>query len=62
MQHRPHIVVLLAVSADSNIADVTRGPARFGSKADQAYLEKQIAAGTLGAHGTTLTVTNSKLL
>ncbi len=70
VQHRPHTTVVLAMSADGKIADVTRAPARFGSKADQAHLEKQIAladavlfgAGTLGAYGTTLTVSDPKLL
>jgi 5-amino-6-(5-phosphoribosylamino)uracil reductase len=58
------------MSADGKIANVTRAPARFGSKADLAHLETQIAAadavlfgaGTLRAYGTTLTVSNPKLL
>ncbi|MBO3462478.1 RibD family protein [Aetokthonos hydrillicola Thurmond2011] len=70
MQHRPHTTVVLAMSADGKIANVTRAPARFGSKVDLAHLEKQIAAadavlfgaGTLRAYGTTLTVSNPKLL
>ncbi len=70
VQHRPHTTVILAVSADGKIADVTRSPARFGSKADREHLEKQIAfadavllgAGTLRAYGTTLTVSDPKLL
>ena len=70
VQHRPHTTVVLAMSADGKIADVTRAPARFGSKADQAHLEKQIAladavlfgAGTLRAYGTTLTLSDPKLL
>ncbi|MBW4669806.1 MAG: RibD family protein [Cyanomargarita calcarea GSE-NOS-MK-12-04C] len=69
-QHRPHTTVVLAMSADGKIADVTRSPAHFGSKADKAHLEKQIAAsdavlfgaGTLRAYGTTLTVSHPKLL
>jgi 5-amino-6-(5-phosphoribosylamino)uracil reductase len=69
-QHRPHTTVVLAMSVDGKIADVTRSPARFGSRADQAHLEKQIAAsdavlfgaGTLCAYGTTLTVSHPKLL
>ncbi|OUL36656.1 riboflavin deaminase [Nostoc sp. T09] len=70
MQHRPHTTVILAMSADGKIADFRRSPARFGSKADKAHLEKQIAAsdavlfgaGTLRAYGTTLTVSHPTLL
>ena len=54
---RPHTTVVLAMSADGKIADVKRSPARFGSAADKAHLEKQVAqvdavlfgAGTLRA-------------
>ncbi|MCC5615747.1 RibD family protein [Nostoc sp. CHAB 5836] len=70
LQHRPHTTVVLAMSADGKIADFRRSPARFGSRVDQAHLEKQIAAsdavlfgaGTLSAYGTTLTVTDPTLL
>ncbi|MBW4614680.1 MAG: RibD family protein [Desmonostoc vinosum HA7617-LM4] len=70
VQHRPHTTVVLAMSADGKIADFRRSPARFGSRADKAHLEKQIAtadavlfgAGTLCAYGTTLTVSHPKLL
>lgn len=70
VQHRPHTTVVLAMSADGKIADFRRAPARFGSKADKAHLEKQIAAsdavllgaGTLRAYGTTLTVSHPTLL
>ncbi|MCX7594175.1 MAG: RibD family protein [Fischerella sp.] len=70
VQNRPHTTVVLAMSADGKIADVTRSPARFGSKTDKAHLEKQIAAsdaalfgaGTLRAYGTTLTVSHPQLL
>ncbi|MFM2064501.1 MAG: hypothetical protein RLZZ507_4172 [Cyanobacteriota bacterium] len=70
VQHRPHTTVVLAMSADGKIADVVRSPARFGSGADKAHLEKQIAAsdavlfgaGTLRAYGTTLTVSHPILL
>ncbi|MEC4817773.1 MAG: RibD family protein [Scytonema sp. PMC 1069.18] len=70
VQHRPHTTVVLAMSVDGKIADVMRSPARFGSKTDKAHLEEQIAladavvfgAGTLRAYGTTLTVSNPKLL
>ncbi|MBE9051855.1 RibD family protein [Nostocales cyanobacterium LEGE 11386] len=70
MQPRPHTTVVLAMSADGKIADYRRSPARFGSGADKAHLEKQIAAsdavllgaGTLRAYGTTLTVSQPILL
>jgi 5-amino-6-(5-phosphoribosylamino)uracil reductase len=70
VQHHLHTVVILAMSADGKIADVTRGPARFGSRADQEHLERQIAtadavlfgAGTLRTYGTTLTISNPTLL
>ena len=69
-ESRPHTVIVLAMSADGKIADVTQAPARFGSKNDKAHLEKQIAtkdavlfgAGTLRAYGTTLTVSHPDLL
>ncbi|MBH8551810.1 RibD family protein [Nostocaceae cyanobacterium CENA357] len=69
-QHRPHTTVILAMSADGKIADFKRSPARFGSGADKAHLEKQIAtsdavllgAGTLRAYGTTLAVSQPVLL
>ncbi|MBW4678116.1 MAG: RibD family protein [Desmonostoc geniculatum HA4340-LM1] len=70
LQHRPHTTVVLAMSADGKIGDFRRSPARFGSRADKAHLEKQIAAsdavlfgaGTLTAYGSTLTVSDSTLL
>ncbi|MDP5337784.1 MAG: RibD family protein [Nodularia sp. (in: cyanobacteria)] len=70
MHNRPYTTVVLAMSADGKIADFKRSPARFGSEADKAHLEKQIAAsdavllgaGTLRAYGTTLTVSQSTLL
>ncbi|RCJ27334.1 riboflavin deaminase [Nostoc sp. ATCC 43529] len=70
LQHRPHTTVVLAMSVDGKIADCRREPARFGSRADKAHLEKQIAAsdavlfgaGTLGAYGTTLTISDPNLL
>jgi 5-amino-6-(5-phosphoribosylamino)uracil reductase len=66
----PHSTVVLAMSADGKIADVSRAPARFGSAIDQAHLEQQVAqadavlfgAGTLRAYGTTLKVSHSDLL
>ncbi|MEH1819387.1 MAG: RibD family protein [Nostoc sp.] len=70
LQHRPHTTVVLAMSVDGKIADFKRSPARFGSRVDKAHLEKQIAAsdavlfgaGTLGAYGTTLTVSDPTLV
>ncbi|EDX76330.1 riboflavin biosynthesis protein RibD C-terminal domain protein [Coleofasciculus chthonoplastes PCC 7420] len=67
--NQPHTTVVLAMSADGKIADVTRSPARFSSSADQAHLESQVAladgvlfgAGTLRAYGTTRSVSNSQL-
>jgi len=68
--HRPHTTIILAMSADGKIADVTRSPTRFSSKADRVHLEKQVAladgvlfgAGTLRAYGTTLSVSNPEWL
>ncbi|MEH1769839.1 MAG: RibD family protein [Nostoc sp.] len=70
LQPRPHTTVVLAMSVDGKIADFKRSPARFGSRVDKAHLEKQIAAsdavlfgaGTLGAYGTTLTVSDPTLV
>ena len=67
---RPYTTVILAMSADGKIADYMRSPARFGSKADRAHLEKQISdsdavlfgAGTLRAYNTTLIISNLALL
>jgi 5-amino-6-(5-phosphoribosylamino)uracil reductase len=67
--NRPHTTVVLAMSVDGKIADVTRSPARFSSPADQAHLENQVAladgvlfgAGTLCAYGTTRPVSNFQL-
>lgn len=70
VQHRPHTTIVLAMSVDGKIADVRRSPARFGSLADKAHLERQMAAAdailfgadTLRAYGTTLTVSHPQLL
>lgn len=70
VSNRPHTVVVLAMSADGKIADAWRSPARFGSAADRAHLEQQIAqsdamlfgGATLRAYGTTLRVTDPTLL
>jgi len=67
---RPHITVVLAMSADGKIADISHSAARFPSITDKAHLETQIAtkdavlfgAGTLRAYGTTLTVSHPELL
>lgn len=67
---RPHTTVVLAMSADGKIADCKGSPARFGSQADKAHLEKQIAfsdgvlfgAGTLRSYGTTLSISDPQLL
>ena len=67
---RPHVTVILAMSADGKIADAWRSPARFGSTQDKSHLEAQIAqadgvlfgAGTLRAYGSTLRVTHPHLL
>ncbi len=67
---RPHITVVLAMSADGKIADASRAAARFASAIDKAHLENQVAnadatlfgAGTLRAYGTTLPVSNLALI
>ncbi len=67
---RPYTIVVLAMSVDGKIADQVRSPARFGSAADLAHLERQIAQtdgvlfgnGTLNAYGTTLSVSSEELL
>ncbi|MEL6602451.1 MAG: RibD family protein [Cyanobacteria bacterium J06614_10] len=67
---RPHITVVLAMSADGKITDAARSAARFPSAADKAHLEAQVAradatlfgAGTLRSYGTTLLVKNSALI
>lgn len=66
----PQTAVILAMSADGKIADSGRSPARFGSAADQAHLETQVAladvvvfgAETLRAYGTTMSVRSPELL
>lgn len=65
-----HTSLVLAMSLDGKIADVSRSAARFSSQADLAHLEEQVAAadgvlfggGTLRAYGTTLSVRNPALL
>ena len=66
----PQTTVILAMTADGKIADRIKNPARFGSNADQAHLEAQIAlvdgvmfgAGTLRAYGSSLPITDPHLL
>lgn len=68
--NRPQTTVILAMSADGKITDFKRSPAKFGSPADQAHLEKQVAqsdgvmlgAGTLRADGIALSIINPELL
>lgn len=58
------------MTADGKIADVKRRAARFGSANDKNHLEEQVSladgvlfgAGTLRAYGTTMSVSNSRLL
>jgi 5-amino-6-(5-phosphoribosylamino)uracil reductase len=70
MNYRPHTTVILAMTADGKIADRIGSPARFASVIDKLHLETQISlvdgvlfgAGTLRAYGTSLPITNSKLI
>ena len=70
MNHRPHTTAILAMTADGKIADRVSSPARFGSAKDKAHLEQQVSeadgilfgAGTLRAYGTTMSVSDPKLL
>lgn len=67
---RPHVVVVLAMSADGKIADAQRSAARFSSPPDLQHLEAEIAeadgvligAATLRAYGTTLPVRSLDLV
>ncbi|MEO0541901.1 MAG: RibD family protein [Cyanobacteria bacterium P01_A01_bin.105] len=67
---RPHVTVILAMSADGKITDAARSPARFPSQQDQQHLQTRVAeadatlfgAGTLRAYGTTLSVRETGLL
>ncbi len=67
---RPRLTAVLAMSADGKIADVHRHPAQFGSAADRAHLERQVAhsdgvmvgAKTLLAHGSATLVRDAELL
>ncbi|HLP89206.1 MAG TPA: RibD family protein [Nostocaceae cyanobacterium] len=70
VQQRPYTTVVLAMSADGKIADFRRSPARFGSQADKAHLQQQVAAAdavlfgadTLRAYGTTIMVSQPILM
>ena len=70
MNQRPHTTTILAITADGKIADYTRSAARFSSATDKAHLESQISlvdgvifgAGTLRAYGTSLPISNTKLM
>ena len=69
-RNSPETTVILAMTADGKIADRKKTAARFGSNADKAHLEEQIAlvdgvifgAGTLRAYGSSLPITNPYLL
>lgn len=66
----PHAVAILAATADGKISDRWQSPARFGSKADRAHLERQIATvdgvllgrKTLQSYQTTLPIRDRQLL
>ena len=70
MNFRPQTTAILAMTADGKIADLTRSAARFGSDIDKAHLEAQISlvdgvifgAGTLRAYGTSLPITDPRLI
>jgi 5-amino-6-(5-phosphoribosylamino)uracil reductase len=70
MNNRPHVTVILAMTADGKITDYRRSAARFGSSNDRLHLERQISlvdgvilgADTLRAYGTTMYVSDSQLL
>ncbi|MEL6494615.1 MAG: RibD family protein [Cyanobacteria bacterium J06623_7] len=70
MKKRPHTTIVLAMTVDGKISDRQGTAARFGSAADKAHLEQQVAladgvifgAGTLRAYETTISVSNPLLL
>lgn len=63
---RPHTTLVYAISADGKISDVGRTQEKFGSEADYAHLERQVAiadatlvgAETLRAGGTAMRIQN----
>lgn len=70
MVKRPSTKAILAMTADGKISDYQDSAARFGSDNDKAHLEYQVSladavlfgAGTLRAYGTTMSVSQPKLL
>jgi 5-amino-6-(5-phosphoribosylamino)uracil reductase len=70
MNNRLQTTAILAMTADGKIADFQRSPARFGSTNDKIHLEKQVSlvdgvlfgADTLRAYGTTISVSDPRLL
>lgn len=67
---RPATTVVLAMSADGKISDVTRSPLPLGSKTDKSHLEQQVfladgvlfGAGTLRAGGTAMRIISPQLI
>lgn len=70
MNDRPQITVVFAITADGKISDAHGSPGRFGSPADRAHLEKQVAqadavlmgAGTLRSEGLAMPVLSPELI
>ncbi|HEY9690312.1 MAG TPA: RibD family protein [Coleofasciculaceae cyanobacterium] len=70
MHNRPKITVVFAITADGKISDAYGSPGRFGSPADRAHLEQQVAladavlmgAGTLRAEGMAMPVFDPELI
>lgn len=70
MNSRPHTTAILAMTADGKITDFQRSAARFGSANDKTHLERQVSlvdgvlfgAATLRSYGTTLSVSDPKLI
>lgn len=70
MNDRPNITVVFAITADGKISDAHGSPGRFGSAADRAHLEQQVAladavlmgAGTLRSEGLAMPVFDADLI
>lgn len=70
MNNRPNITVVFAITADGKITDAHGSPGRFGSPADRAHLEQQVAladavlmgAGTLRSEGLAMPVFDPDLI
>lgn len=70
MNDRPSITVVFAITADGKISDAHGSPGRFGSAADRAHLEQQVAladavlmgAGTLRSEGLAMPVLDADLI